>query len=172
VAEAAAGPPQGETADGPGAAVRVIGVGNRLRGDDAVGLAVAAALRGRTDPSRIAVLEQQAEALGLLEQWEGARAVVLIDATHSGAPPGTIHRVEASHEPLPAELGGSTSTHALGLVEAIELARALGRLPARLIVLGIEGERFDAGRALTPAVSVAAAAAVEQALALALELAG
>ncbi len=50
------------------------------------------------------------------------------------------------------------STHLLGVADAIELGRALGRLPARLFVLGIEGERFTTGAAL----SEPAAAAVEQ----------
>jgi hydrogenase maturation protease len=45
-----------------------------------------------------------------------------------------------------------TSTHALGVPEAIELARALGRLPARLEVYAIEGARFTAGAELSPAV--------------------
>jgi hydrogenase maturation protease len=40
----------------------------------------------------------------------------------------------------------------------VELARALGRLPPRLVFFGIEGACFDAGETLTPAV----AAAVEQ----------
>jgi hydrogenase maturation protease len=47
------------------------------------------------------------------------------------------------------------STHALGVAEAIELARALGRLPARLEVYAIEGARFTAGAGLSPAVEQA-----------------
>lgn len=53
--------------------------------------------------------------------------------------------------PLPARLAGS-STHALGVAEAIELARALDRLPGRTIVYGIEGSSFSAGAALDPTV--------------------
>ena len=44
------------------------------------------------------------------------------------------------------------STHALGVAEAIELGRALGRLPRRLLVFGIEGGSFDAGAGLSPEV--------------------
>ena len=47
------------------------------------------------------------------------------------------------------------STHAFGAAEAIELARVLGRLPRRLIVVGIEGARFDAGVGLSPEVAAA-----------------
>ena len=53
----------------------------------------------------------------------------MIDGVSSGAAPGTLHRFEVADEPLPAELF-SSSTHALGVAEAVELARELDRLPA------------------------------------------
>jgi hydrogenase maturation protease len=128
----------------------VIGVGNAARGDDAAGLIAARRLGG---------IEHEADPLALLDVWDGAESVVVIDAVRSGAAPGTIHRFDAT-EPLPAALRSSTSTHAVGLAETIELARALGRLPERLIVYGIEGERFEAGADLTPAVAAGIDAAV------------
>ena len=42
-----------------------------------------------------------------------------------------------------------TSTHLLGVAEAVELGRELDRLPQRLTVYGIEGERFDVGEGLS-----------------------
>jgi hydrogenase maturation protease len=41
-------------------------------------------------------------------------------------------------------------------MEAVQLARALGRLPGRLLVIGIEGKRFDSGAGLSPEVERAA----------------
>ena len=79
----------------------------------------------------------------------------MVDAVSSGAEPGTIHRLDALTERLPAELSRG-STHAFGLAEAVELARALERLPGRLLVFGIEGKRFDAGAGLSPEVEQAA----------------
>ncbi|HYM55890.1 MAG TPA: hydrogenase maturation protease [Solirubrobacteraceae bacterium] len=144
------------------APVVVIGVGNALRHDDAAGLEVARRLRSQVDPSEVAALEQEGEPLALLDMWEGAAAVVLVDAVHSGAQPGTIHRVDASAEPIPVELRSSSSTHAIGVGEAIELARALHRLPGRVVVYGVEGRCFDAGsglseevQAVIPALAVA-----------------
>jgi hydrogenase maturation protease len=131
----------------------VIGLGNAARGDDAAGLIAARRLGG---------LEHEGDPLALLDLWDGADVAVVIDAVSSGAGPGTIHRLEAGAEPLPVRLRSSTSTHAVGLGEAIELARALGRLPTRLIVFGIEGERFEAGAALTPAVAEAVDAVVRE----------
>ena len=96
----------------------------------------------------------EGEPVGLIEDWTGADAVIVIDAVSSGAPPGTIHRLDPLSEPIPAGLSQG-STHAFGLAETIELARALDRLPARLLVYGIEGGCFDAGDQLSPPVRAA-----------------
>jgi hydrogenase maturation protease len=130
--------------------VRVIGVGNRWRGDDAAGLLGARRLRDLA-PEGAEVAELEGEPISLLDAWEGAEAVIILDAVSSGARPGTVHRVDALTERLPEPLSGP-STHTFGLAEAIELGRALDRLPRRLIVYGIEGERFEAGEGLTRAV--------------------
>jgi len=129
-------------------------VGNAFRGDDAAGLEVAGLLAG-TLPDGVGLLEREGEPTSLIDSWEGAEAVWLVDAVSSGAPAGTVHRLDAGVEELPRELFHA-STHAFGLAEAVELARALGRLPARTIVFGIEGARFEAGDELSAAVGGAA----------------
>ena len=129
----------------------VIGVGNPLRGDDAAGLVVARRARERG----VEAIEQEGEPVGLIEAFAGHDAVVVVDAVRSGAPAGTVHRADVSSVPLPAPFTAPASTHTLGLGEAIELARALDRLPARIVVFGVEGERFDTGAELSPAVAAA-----------------
>jgi hydrogenase maturation protease len=57
------------------------------------------------------------------------------------------------------------STHGLGVAEAVALGDALGRLPRRLIIIGIEGRRFEVGADLSPEV----ARAVDEAVRLGLE---
>ncbi len=134
--------------DGP--RTLVIGVGNAYRGDDAVGLVVAQALRAVDLPDTV-IRQESGEATALMEAWAEAETVILVDAVCSGARPGTIHRLEAHAQAIPARFF-HTSTHAFGVAEAIELARALGRLPRRLIVYGVEGQDFAAGAGLSPAV--------------------
>jgi hydrogenase maturation protease len=134
--------------------LKVIGVGNAWRRDDAAGLGVARKLAG-TLPEGVEVLEREGEPTGLIDAWEGADALWLVDAVSSGAPAGDVHRLDASEEALPAELFRASSHH-LGPPEAIELARALGRLPKRVIVFGIEAASLEAGEGLTPAVEAAA----------------
>jgi hydrogenase maturation protease len=135
----------------------VIGVGNAYRGDDAVGLLVARRLRARG----LEAIEEEGEPVALIDTFAGRDTVVLVDAVRSGSAPGTVHRADVSDRSLPSALLGSTSTHAIGLGEAIELARALGRLPRRIVVFGVEGARFDAGAALSPDVAAAVPRLVE-----------
>jgi hydrogenase maturation protease len=132
----------------------VIGIGHPDRGDDAVGRVVARGLRGRV-PDRVEVLETDGEASRLLELLAEAAVAWIIDAAVSGAPPGTIRRLDPTATALPRTLF-AVSSHGLGLAEAIELARALGSLPRRLVVYAIEAEGFAPGAPLTPAVEAAA----------------
>jgi hydrogenase maturation protease len=151
--------------------VIVIGVGNDLRGDDAAGLEVARRCRALlADVPDIRVQEFEGEAIGLLDVWDGADAVVLIDAVRSsGAPAGTVHRFDVARDPVPA-LFARSSSHAIGIGEVIELARRLGRLPSSVILIGIEGARFAAGRGMGESVAgaldVLAGRAVSEARAL------
>jgi len=140
----------------------VIGVGNPYRGDDAAGLAVAERLQQRV-PDGVSVLPCEQEPTRIIDTWQGARAVVIADAVESGADPGTVHRVDASREPVPARVFRS-STHAFGVGKTIELARALGRLPECVVVYGVEGATFAAGVGLTPAVQTAVDGVVEAVL--------
>jgi hydrogenase maturation protease len=141
-----------------------IGIGNPLRGDDVAGLLAARALRAR-GLDGVEVRELEGEPVDLIESWQGAAQVLLADAVTAGGEAGRVHRVEVGEQPLPAVLAGA-STHTLGLAEALELARALERLPPRLVVYGIEGTCFQTGAEPGPAVLaavelVATAAAAE-----------
>jgi hydrogenase maturation protease len=139
--------------------ILVIGVGNTYRGDDAVGLIVVERLKNRQALNNVTLLEESGEGAALMEAWRGADAVILVDAVSSGSEPGTIHRLDVSQQTIPANFF-SYSTHAFGLAEAIEVARALNALPPRLVVYGIEGKNFAPGMGLSPEVEPAASVAI------------
>lgn len=128
----------------------VVGVGNRMRGDDAAGPLVADALGARGFDA----VEHAGDGAALIELWAGRDRVVVVDAMRSGAPPGTIRRLDAAREALPSGLFHASS-HAFGVAEAVETARALGRLPASLVVYGIEGRAFAHGTGPAAAISAA-----------------
>jgi hydrogenase maturation protease len=86
---------------------------------------------------------------------------VVIDAVRAGVGAGTIHRFEVGSGPLPAGVLAS-STHTIGVAEVIELARALNRLPARVLVYGIEASDFFHGGRLSPEVEDAVSQVVAE----------
>jgi hydrogenase maturation protease len=138
----------------PKSEIFLIGVGNELRGDDAAGLLIARQLSEMNIPG-VTVREESGEGAALMESWKGADAVFLFDAVSTGKhPPGTVFRLDAHREKIPAEFF-HYSTHHFGVAEAIELARTLNQLPRCLMVYGVEGENFAYGSRLTPEVEKA-----------------
>ena len=125
-------------------------LGSRYRGDDAVGPLVADRLRA----AGAMVLECDDEPTRLLDAWAGLDLVVIVDAVSSGAAAGTVHRVDPGDGPLPRDLG-LASTHAFSVPDALELGRALGRAPRRVLVIGVEGAAFGMGDPVTPEVEAA-----------------
>ena len=133
----------------------VIGIGNTVRGDDAVGLRVVERL-GLSET----VVQHDGEPASLIALWEGQDEVVLVDAVTSGQDAGTLVEIDATTSILPS--GMCHSTHALGPAEAVELARALGKLPPRITLVGIEGADYSFGAGLSAEVSQAVAGAVRR----------
>jgi len=136
---------------GPGPLI--IGCGNTDRGDDAAGILLARRLLQLGLDAR----EQSGDAAALLFAFEesgACRPVIVADAVVSGARPGTVIAWDAVANPLPKETF-RCSTHALGVAEAVELARALGKLPASLTIYGIEGTDFRQGAVPSAAVLAA-----------------
>lgn len=138
----------------------VVGIGHEDRGDDAAGpLAVRLLVRAWADrpPPHVRVRAWRGDPLGLIEAWDGVERLVLVDAVVSGAALGTWRRYGVD---APFATGASSSTHGVGLAEALALARALDRLPPTVEVWGIEASDFAAGAPPTEAVAGAAAALV------------
>lgn len=114
--------------------IRIIGIGSPF-GDDACGLA-AARLLADEPPAGTEIVIADRPGTGLIELLEGVDAAILIDAVRSGAPPGTIHDLDLLD--LPGSSLRAVSSHDLGVAEAMQLMTALGRLPVRGRLLGIE----------------------------------
>jgi hydrogenase maturation protease len=134
--------------------VLVIGVGNRFGRDDGIGPAVIDRVRQLCPHT--ATIEADGEAARLVEAWDDADLVVLVDAVRSGAPPGTAHRLVMERGASPGDLGAPaspTSSHAAGVAEAWALGAALDRIPGRLVVLGVEGADFGPGYRLSNEVA-------------------
>ncbi|MGQ4483630.1 hydrogenase maturation protease [Streptomyces sp. SAS_276] len=138
--------------------IAVIGVGNEFRRDDGVGWAVVERLRKHAEagpPSAGAVFATcDGDPGRLIALWENAAVAVVVDAAHAHpGNPGRVHRLELDAGQI--DRRGATSSHGLGLGEAVELARALELLPERLVVYAVEGADVSFGTGLSPAVAAA-----------------
>jgi hydrogenase maturation protease len=127
----------------------VVGVGNRFRSDDGAGLEVLDRLQA-VAPGDVQLVESDGDPVSLLAAWEKAGVAVVVDAVRGGGKPGTIYRFNGHHR-LPSKFF-RRSTHLLGLADAVELARTLDKLPARLVIVGIEAKSVDHGETLTDPV--------------------
>jgi hydrogenase maturation protease len=141
----------------------VIGIGNPDRGDDAVGVQVARRVAALRPDVRLVELDQPSDALNA---WAPQDTVVVADAVSSNGDPGDILVVDVVAQKLPAGNWSAGGTHALGLAAVVELARALGKLPRRLVVVGVEAAQFDHGTPMSGAVAAAVPAAADAVLAV------
>jgi hydrogenase maturation protease len=132
-----------------------------MRRDDGVGPWLAAGLseRGR----RTAMSARDGAAVATL--LDGRVAGVVLDATRGAGAPGAVTALDLRHLVLRPDRSPA-STHLLGLAEGIELLRALGALPLRLLFFGVEGADFGRGEGLTPRVETAAEALLPRLLRL------
>jgi hydrogenase maturation protease len=131
--------------------VLIAAIGNPDRGDDGVGQAVTRRLRESACVG-VRVLECSGDVLELVDEWAGCAMAILIDASDPAGDPGRIRRLDLISSRLPADFA-QNSTHAFGLAETVELARALSQLPQQFVIYLIEGERFDIGAPLSPCIA-------------------
>jgi hydrogenase maturation protease len=131
----------------------LIGIGNSFRSDDRAGLEVARRIKPSAN-NHLEVLEMAGNPLSLLDLWNGYDQVLLTDAISSKSTPGTFQIIDAVQQKIPSGLF-NTSSHNLGVAEAVEMARSLRQLPKQLWIYGIEGENFEHGNTLSPRVNQA-----------------
>ena len=144
------------------ARVLVLGLGNDILTDDAVGLRIIDALRKRLASEPDIELKATTEmGLALLDEIAERASLVLVDAVQTGrVAPGHVHELD------PAELTGvlTTAPHFLGIRETLALGKLLGlAMPRQVRIVAVEvTDPFTLGTELTPAVAAAVEAAAER----------
>jgi hydrogenase maturation protease len=133
--------------------ILILGLGNELLGDDAVGILAARVLKERLK-DKADVVESSLSGMALLDLLVGYERAILIDAVKTGrTPPGTIAELS------PADLGAvaAPSPHYAGLPELIATAQALNLdFPKEIKIFAIEvADPHTIGRGLSPMVAQA-----------------
>ena len=101
--------------------------------------------------NRVRIVSLDRPGPALLDALSGTDRAVVIDAMRSGAPAGSIRRVDVERTRLPRD--SLVSVHGFGLTDTLELGRMLGLLPWRLTVFGVEAESIDGADFTTPAIA-------------------
>ena len=145
----------------------LLGLGNDLLTDDAIGLRVAREVRrSLADHHWISVGETPEMGLALLDLVVGYGTLILVDAIQTNnTPPGFVHELEDKDLNLLA--GGSP--HFLGVGELLALGRELGlSVPTRVKIFAIEVlDPYTVGTQMTPPLNEALPGIVRQVLAFA-----
>jgi hydrogenase maturation protease len=142
--------------------VLVAGIGNIFLGDDGFGCAVAQALADLPMPDGVDVRDFGVRGLDLAYELGGYDAVVLVDAIPLADEPGTV----AVIEPKLGDEAAEIETHGMDPARVLRLARELGSLPPRTLVVGCRPQTVadpDGGEVLvelSPPVQAAVGTAV------------
>jgi hydrogenase maturation protease len=140
----------------PRGQIVVIGCGNLLRGDDAVGPTLVRHLWEQGVPDRVTLVDGGTAGMDVAFKMRGAERVVVVDAAATGAEPGTIYRVPGEElEDLPALDG--IHTHQFRWDHALSFGRWLlaDEYPSDIVVYLIEVASTEPGAPLTDPVASA-----------------
>jgi hydrogenase maturation protease len=153
----------GPPADPAAPSVLIAGIGNVFLADDGFGVEVARLLAQRELPAGVKVADFGIRGMDLAyELQEDYDAAILIDAVPRGGAPGTLYVIE----PDPVEAEGMMDAHSMDPVRVLALAKVLGSVPARVLVVGCEPavhivqDDEELLVALSPAVKAATVEAV------------
>jgi hydrogenase maturation protease len=142
--------------------VAIIGIGNVLTGDDAVGPYVVRVIEARYDlPASVQVIDAGTPGYDLTAFLAGLDAAILVDSVKAKGAPGEVRVYDrAELVKRPAVL--AMSPHEPGVREALLNADFMGVTPAVVRLVGVIPASTESGIGLSPAVRAAIPAAVER----------
>ncbi len=133
----------------------ILGLGNVLMADEAVGAAVVSRLEAETDPAApLLFLDGGTLSFSLAIPIGDCPRLIVVDAAAMGDPPGSVRVFEG--EAMDRQLSRhAKSVHEVSLADLMDMARLTDSLPGRRALIGIEPALVDWGDALTPPVEAA-----------------
>ncbi|MDQ3631713.1 MAG: hydrogenase maturation protease [Actinomycetota bacterium] len=125
----------GPPAEPAAPSILIAGIGNVFLADDGFGVEVARLLAQRELPAGVKVADFGIRGMDLAyELQEDYDAAILVDAVPRGGEPGTLYVIE----PDPAQAEGMLDAHSMDPVRVLGLAKVLGSIPPRVLVVGCE----------------------------------
>ena len=148
-------------------ATRVVCIGNPIAADDGVGIRIGEHLAAMALPDWITVESRPLVGIDLLDVLHAEEDLVLVDACHTGAAPGTVRVLDLSD--LTAMSSDQACLHSVGICDVLAIAKRASpeTLPRSVHVVAVEGRVFHwLAPGLSPEVEGAMAEAIDTLLAL------
>jgi hydrogenase maturation protease len=142
--------------------IYVSGIGNPWASDDGIGPELVRRLQTKNHRPAGVTFVTLTQPMDLLDLIEECDVLMVVDAVVSGAPPGTVHCQVWLPGLLSAKGVERASSHGLGVHEVLNLAAQLGRLPAQVILWGVEVASTEPGQGLSPDATAAVPTLVER----------
>lgn len=135
-------------------AILVLGLGNALMNDDALGVRAVAELQRRyLFPAGVTVIDGGTLGLDLLPLLEGVERLLIVDAVDMGAVPGSRFRL--CGDDVPRAFASKLSVHQMGVQDLLAVAELQGHVPRELVVHGVQPASIEMEMQLSPPVAAA-----------------
>ncbi|NEV62521.1 HyaD/HybD family hydrogenase maturation endopeptidase [Thiorhodococcus minor] len=133
----------------------ILGLGNVLMTDEAVGAAVLKHLEaGPPPPANWTLMDGGTLSFTLAGPIGDAERLIVVDAAAMGDAPGTLRVFEG--EAMDRQLRThAKSVHEVSLADLMDMVRLTDQLPPQRALIGIEPEHIGWGEQLTPSVAAA-----------------
>ncbi len=139
------------TAVQPQISVLVLGIGNLVMSDDAVGVMVAQLLQQRYKfADNVEIMDGGTLGLDLLPKLENISNLIMIDAVETGKAAGTCVRL--SGQELPIALQTKISPHQMGLKDLLAVSELMGHTPKEMVLIGVQPGSIEMEVGLTAEV--------------------
>ena len=121
----------------------IVGVGNRLLGDEGVGLHIIDNLSKIPMPSHVNIIDCGCDLLSLTAYLNKPQKIVIIDAIRAGGKPGEIYRFD--YNKLPTTKGETQSGHQIGTIDVLRLLKSVYPVMAdsEIILIGVEPKMLE-----------------------------
>jgi hydrogenase maturation protease len=127
----------------------IIGIGNGFRKDDGTGLEIARRVEEH-NLSGVIVKRSTGDITNFIDIFGDYELLIIADSIKSSGNPGMNIRVDISDPDDDFELSPNVSTHWLGVLEALRIAKNTGDFPQKAIIYGVEGIDFSQGTGISP----------------------
>ncbi|HID7486030.1 TPA: HyaD/HybD family hydrogenase maturation endopeptidase [Morganella morganii] len=146
--------------------ILVLGTGNILLTDEAIGVHIVQALADRYIlPDYVDVMDGGTAGMELLGSMAGRDHLIITDAiVTTKSAPGTIRILR--DEEVPALFTNKISPHQLGLSDVLSALRFTGEFPAKLTLVGVVPASLEPGIGMTPLLEATVEPALQQVLAI------